>query len=404
MSDSEVKIVINADDKASSKFKDLTKNLADAARAVSKVTDEYIQYGDQVKDLSSFTRISNEEASRLIQSTDDAFVSYNSLRLAMKTMADNGVQPTVEAMARLSDQFMAIKDPAAQAQFLIDQFGQRAGPDMAKYLELGGSKIREMAAATSESLIIDDEKAKKIQASKQALDEFNDSMTGMKYEAAGTLLGIFQQMPKPIQDVTLGIGSLVNGGALASMADLAIIFSKIGGSAGGLTAAGTALQGVAVGTWAVVGPALAVAAAIVAVGYAIYKLVEFFGMLGSMFNQLAANGGTWEFIKQLLFTPGALGDAIASTASWGNLLPGRASGGKVSAGRAYMVGENGPEPFIPGSDGMILPNGFSMAGGGAMVINNFSVNYSPFISTMDRLEAKTKFKPIFDDLFREKRA
>lgn len=38
-------------------------------------------------------------------------------------------------------------------------------------------------------------------------------------------------------------------------------------------------------------------------------------------------------------------------------LPGRASGGPVTAGRAYMVGENGPEPFIPGRSGTILPNG-----------------------------------------------
>lgn len=38
-------------------------------------------------------------------------------------------------------------------------------------------------------------------------------------------------------------------------------------------------------------------------------------------------------------------------------LPGRASGGPVFAGRGYMVGENGPEPFFPRTDGMILPNG-----------------------------------------------
>jgi hypothetical protein len=36
---------------------------------------------------------------------------------------------------------------------------------------------------------------------------------------------------------------------------------------------------------------------------------------------------------------------------------GRASGGPVSAGTAYMVGERGPEPFIPGTAGTIIPNG-----------------------------------------------
>lgn len=35
----------------------------------------------------------------------------------------------------------------------------------------------------------------------------------------------------------------------------------------------------------------------------------------------------------------------------------RASGGPVSRGRRYLVGERGPEPFIPASNGTILPNG-----------------------------------------------
>ena len=37
-------------------------------------------------------------------------------------------------------------------------------------------------------------------------------------------------------------------------------------------------------------------------------------------------------------------------------LPGRAKGGPVKAGHAYMVGEEGPEPFVPGQDGTIIPN------------------------------------------------
>ncbi len=44
-------------------------------------------------------------------------------------------------------------------------------------------------------------------------------------------------------------------------------------------------------------------------------------------------------------------------------LPGRATGGPVFAGRGYMVGENGPEPFFPSENGFILPNGMLGAGG-----------------------------------------
>jgi hypothetical protein len=36
-------------------------------------------------------------------------------------------------------------------------------------------------------------------------------------------------------------------------------------------------------------------------------------------------------------------------------LPGRATGGPVSGGRAYVVGERGPEVFLPASSGRIEP-------------------------------------------------
>ena len=43
-------------------------------------------------------------------------------------------------------------------------------------------------------------------------------------------------------------------------------------------------------------------------------------------------------------------------------LPGRATGGLVSAGRGYLVGERGPELFVPSSAGKIEPNATSRGG------------------------------------------
>lgn len=44
-------------------------------------------------------------------------------------------------------------------------------------------------------------------------------------------------------------------------------------------------------------------------------------------------------------------------------LPGRAVGGPVSANTAYVVGERGPEVFVPDVSGAIIPNGPATAGG-----------------------------------------
>lgn len=64
----------------------------------------------------------------------------------------------------------------------------------------------------------------------------------------------------------------------------------------------------------------------------------------------------------------AMGQGVASAAGGGGLagiatglltsllgLPGRATGGPVSPGAAYMVGERGPELFVPTSAGSIAP-------------------------------------------------
>ena len=50
---------------------------------------------------------------------------------------------------------------------------------------------------------------------------------------------------------------------------------------------------------------------------------------------------------------------------------GRALGGPVNRGTSYVVGERGPELFVPTTSGKIIPNG-GMGGGGAVI--NLTVN------------------------------
>ena len=52
---------------------------------------------------------------------------------------------------------------------------------------------------------------------------------------------------------------------------------------------------------------------------------------------------------------------------------GRASGGPVKGGSPYVVGEKGPELFVPGSSGNIVPN---HAMGGANVVVNVDASGS----------------------------
>jgi phage-related minor tail protein len=65
----------------------------------------------------------------------------------------------------------------------------------------------------------------------------------------------------------------------------------------------------------------------------------------SLFSGQSGSGG----LGGLLNLGGLLGSVLG--------LPGRATGGPVSPGRGYLVGERGPELFVPTSSGRVVPNG-----------------------------------------------
>jgi hypothetical protein len=91
------------------------------------------------------------------------------------------------------------------------------------------------------------------------------------------------------------------------------------------------------------------------------------GMLKSFrdtLRRMVAEAASQQILGALF---GALGGSSNSFLSGiGNAFGGaRAMGGPVSAGKSYLVGERGPEMFVPGMSGQIVPNHAS----GSMTIN-----------------------------------
>jgi phage-related minor tail protein len=86
------------------------------------------------------------------------------------------------------------------------------------------------------------------------------------------------------------------------------------------------------------------------------------------------------------FVADPLVDAAGSL--FGSVLNGlfggaRADGGPVSAGRAYLVGEKGPELFMPPGGGEIVPN--NQIGGGTINIYQ-TISVAPDVSVVARAE------------------
>ena len=72
---------------------------------------------------------------------------------------------------------------------------------------------------------------------------------------------------------------------------------------------------------------------------------------------------------------------FGSTAFWG----GKADGGNVSSNNSYMVGERGPELFIPNSSGTIIPNHqLGSMGNQPQVVYN-----GPYIANMSAIDTQS---------------
>jgi phage-related protein len=90
--------------------------------------------------------------------------------------------------------------------------------------------------------------------------------------------------------------------------------------------------------------------ALVDVEVQIFKVIDALSAMATKAKSAAATVG--DTLKS-----GPSGIASGAVSQLKYMITGRAAGGPVSGGTPYVVGENGPELFVPNNSGAIMPNG-----------------------------------------------
>ena len=207
--DVQVNIKVNSDQKTlkqtSLRFTELASVVGLAKQAfqvakkvVEETVGEFTTYAKTVEDMARVTGSSAEEVSRLIQVSDDLQISTASLEQAMAGAVRKGIDPSVDSIASLSDQYLALAPGLERSQFLVEKFG-RSGLEMAKLMEQGGDKIREMGEAVNDSLIITDEAIAANQEYYAAMDNLNDIIQGVKLEIGSKLVPVLTDAATAIE-------------------------------------------------------------------------------------------------------------------------------------------------------------------------------------------------------------
>lgn len=97
------------------------------------------------------------------------------------------------------------------------------------------------------------------------------------------------------------------------------------------------------------------------------------------------------FIRKIPLVGGLLGATLPKLPSLN--IPGRAVGGPVSSGSPYIVGERGPELFVPGNSGTIVPNGSPISQS-----SNTTININVGLMTGSAIEQRDAAQKIFENL------
>jgi len=224
-------------------------------------------------------------------------MSYGDLSTALKmyakTQADNGVatQLSIETLANLSDQYLALAPGMDRTNFLLKNFG-RNGLEMGKMMEQGGKGVRDMAGSVEGSLVMTQQGIDAANDYYKALDSWEDGVKGVKLQLATALLptlkeflgwaknigipiltGIvngFKGLPEPVRWAIVALGALIVllvklGPMFMGLAALVQLLGGAGAGGGLLAGFGAAIGAIS----------LPVAALVIALGALIAVIVIF---------------------------------------------------------------------------------------------------------------------------------
>ena len=204
--------------KLTSGFKDLTGvsltsmtamgAVGAAVGGVSKflkdAVNDTVEYATQVDNMSRLLGISAEDTSRLVQASDDLFISQEKLQAGLTAATRQGIDVSIEGLKALSEQYVSLPEGVERSEFVLKKYG-RSGAEMGKLMEIGAAGIDEATAAIAQNMIISDRSMVEIMNYKRSVDNLNDSWQGLKYsigqEVIPSLDLLMRQLTKGKDDI-----------------------------------------------------------------------------------------------------------------------------------------------------------------------------------------------------------
>ena len=157
--------------------------------AIKKSVTDWSNYAESIQKSAANAGVSTEEMSRLVQASDDFRVSQEALQGAMVMALKNGFEPSIENLAKLSDEYRAIEKPSERAAFASKIFG-RSYAEITPLLLQGGDAIRSGTAAIADNLIVTEKAVAQNKEYIKAIDDWEDAWAGASHTVAQEALPV----------------------------------------------------------------------------------------------------------------------------------------------------------------------------------------------------------------------
>lgn len=210
----EINKVTGAGNKLATGFKSLTgitlgagaalAGIGAAAKFIGDAVNETVEYATEIDNTARLLGLTTEETSRLVQASDDLFISQEKLSSGLQAATRQGIDVSIDGLKKLSDQYLALPAGIERSEFVLKTFG-RSGAEMGKLMEVGADGIDAATAAIADNMIITQKSMADIMNYKRSVDNLNDSWQGVKYTVGSTVIPqldlLFRVMTKGKDDV-----------------------------------------------------------------------------------------------------------------------------------------------------------------------------------------------------------
>ena len=164
----------------------VTGALMAVGAVLAKGYNEWQAYSAQVRDLALASGTTATEASKLLQVLDDYQITADQVTAATKALTKQGLAPTIDTLATLSDQYHGLNSAQERNAFVLKNLG-KAGMDYVNVLNQGGDAIRKMADEVNRNLILSDAQVKQAEEARLAVDALADAWQGIKIQVGAAV-------------------------------------------------------------------------------------------------------------------------------------------------------------------------------------------------------------------------